>query len=86
MTLENINLGPGACLYNMYVTVKDGDSSNVLHIQCEPDAVPRRIWSSRNTMLVERYGSTSRSSANTGFHASYQEKRLSKGGLYIVYY
>jgi len=88
MTLESINLGPGACLYNMFLIVKDADamSSNVLHIQCEADAVPRRIWSSSNVMVVERYGRSSRSTANTGFHASYQAIPLSKGGLYIVYY
>lgn len=81
MTLESINLGPGACLYNMFLIVKDADamSSNVLHIQCEADAVPRRIWSSSNVMVVERYGRSSRSTANTGFHASYQAIPLSKG-------
>ena len=86
LTLESINLGPAACLYNTYMIVKDAMSSNVLHIQCEPDAVPRRIWSSGNVMVVERYGSSPQSSANTGFQASYQAIPLSKGGLYIVYY
>ena len=87
MTLESINLGPGACLYNMYLIVKDiqAKSSNVLHIQCEPDAVPRHIWSSGNEMVIERYGSSSQSRANTGFRASYQAIPLSKGGLCIVY-
>lgn len=86
MTLESIHLGPGACFYEMYLTVKDGPSrsSNVLHIQCEPDDQPRRIWSSGNEMLVERHGSSSRSSADTGFKARYQAKLLSKGGLYVV--
>ena len=88
MTLESINLGPGACLYNMYLIVKDINamSSNELHRQCEPDAVPRRIWSSGNVMVIERYGSSSQPRANTGFRASYQAIPLSKGGLYIVYY
>ncbi|XP_078355447.1 uncharacterized protein LOC144640099 [Oculina patagonica] len=81
MTLESIHLGPGACLYEMYVIVKDGhsESSNVLHIQCEPDSTPRRIWSSGNEMLVERYGSSSRSSANTGFKARFEAKLLTNG-------
>ena len=86
LTLESINLGPTACLYNTYLIVKDAMQSNVLHIQCEPDAVPRRIWSSGNVMVVERYGSSPQSSANTGFQASYLAIPLSKGGLYIVYY
>ncbi|KAL9985488.1 hypothetical protein ACROYT_G007902 [Oculina patagonica] len=86
MTLESIHLGPGACLYEMYVIVKDGhsESSNVLHIQCEPDSTPRRIWSSGNEMLVERYGSSSRSSANTGFKARFEAKLLTNGGQYIA--
>ena len=88
MILESINLGPGACLYSIYLIVKEihAMSSNVLHIQCEPDAVPRRIWSSGNEMVIERYGSSSRLRANTGFRASYQAIPLSKGGLYIVIY
>jgi len=87
MTLKSIDLGPGACLYNMYLIVKDAHvmSSNILHIQCEPDAASRRIWSSGNVMVVERYGSSSRSVENTGFLASYQAIPLSKGGLYIAY-
>ena len=86
MTLESINLGPGACLYDMYVIVKDGHStsSNVLYIQCEPDVVPRAVWSSGNEMLVERYGSISRSSANTEFKARYKAKLLSEGGQYTA--
>ena len=70
----------------MYLIVKDAMSSNVLHIQCEPDAAPRRIWSSGNVMVVERFGSRTRSSKITGFLASYQAIPLSKGGLYVVYY
>ena len=81
LTLKSINLGPGACLYNMYLIVKDTISSNVLHIQCEPDAVPRRIWSSGNVMIIERHGSSPHSSANTGFNARYRAIPLSKGGL-----
>lgn len=70
----------------MYVIVKDGHStsSNVLYIQCEPDVVPRAVWSSGNEMLVERYGSSSRSSANTEFKARYKAKLLSEGGQYTA--
>lgn len=85
MTLESINLGPFACLYDKYVIIKDGNltSSNVLRIQCEPDAVPRNISSSGTEMLVERYSNSHRLSANTGFKARYKAKLLTDGGLYI---
>ncbi|KAJ7393962.1 Hemicentin-1 [Desmophyllum pertusum] len=81
MTLESINLGPFACLYDKYVIIKDGNltSSNVLRIQCEPDAVPRNISSSGTEMLVERYSNSYRLSANTGFKARYKAKLLTDG-------
>ncbi|KAJ7393963.1 hypothetical protein OS493_003632 [Desmophyllum pertusum] len=81
MTLESINLGPLACRYDKYVIIKDGNltSSNVLRIQCEPDAVPRNISSSGTEMLVERYSNSYRLSANTGFKARYKAKLLTDG-------
>lgn len=82
MTLQNIDLRPWACLFDTYVMVKDGNSSssNVLRVLCEADTASRRIASSGNKMIVERYGELG-SSGNTGFEARYEAKPLNSGGL-----
>lgn len=92
LSFEIIDLGPRACFLDTYLIVRDDhskSSNNVLGIYCERANNPQNISSSGNMMSVEivrswRWtGSVTQDSP--GLKARYRAKRLSIGGLYILF-